>query len=327
MGKNILSVLFITGFLLIAHGQRVTKQCSEEDGWSLSSADYNIGVVQVVIDGGFLECESTEGRRECEELMEMLIKAEEHIIFLLQISEKNGCMTCFLDNALESAISLESAASDLYAIGYPGVNRFEKRATFRVRDMMDKYCPDLNGNWYATNDSKVAININYNNVHKLFEVQLNDGIKNEVAYIEVEKYNRVKIYQSNLFGYLYNNNNNINWGNHEWVRRNSKIDTRGRWIMDGKDIFTIRETGNGQYALMVVSIPSLTALGARFSPGEVFGEFWTQDYTHFSGFIYTKDPNVPQYKIYMKYENGIFYMSESDEVYYDLSKGTKMIPQ
>ncbi len=300
--------------LTVVSAQKVTRECDEVDGWSLSEANFSIGTSAIGILG-VIDCSSAADRDNCADIMEGLLRAEDHLIFLLQQSEKNGCMTCFLNNALESALSLDEVADDLYALNYWGVNRISKRASFRISDMMDKNCPDLEGNWYTNNNlKKVSIVMKYSAEYGLFEAELSDGVTTEFTYVQVTGYNSVKIYNSNDFGRIYNNGNNINWVNHEWIRVNNTID--GRWTMDG-DVFTIKEIAKGQYQLIVVSFSPSRTHGFKHNPGDVFCEFWTEDYVHFSGFVYTKDLIAPKAPMFLKFEDGVFYINDSRAVFDD----------
>ena len=272
---------------------------------------------------GVGDCGSALDGENCQDVMDLLVQAEEHIIYVLQINEKNGCMTCFLSNALESARYLDSIAKSLYAMGYPGANRIEGRASFRVSDMMDNYCPDLNGRWYPDNDLNVSILIDYKPGYDLFEAQLSDGTTTEVSYVQIIKYDRVRLHQQEIYGTIYNQGNTIDWGNHRWIRDNNTID--GRWSMDGSgDTFQIVRVANGQYRMIVESVPTASTFGITYVQGDLFGEFWTQDFIHFEGYINTKIPNSPQQKIYLKMENGLFYINDTMDVYNDKQGATIM---
>ena len=315
MRNPTIAILFAFVFsLTVVSAQKVTQQCDEADGWSLSEANMSIGVADAIANSGFVEdCRgSLEDQKSCEDIMSLLITAEEHITYLLQIKEKNGCMTCFLNNALESAKSLDVVAEALYALGYPGVNRIQGRASFRVSDMMGKNCPDLDGRWYPNNDLNVSINMKYNPGYDMFEAEVSDGVTSEITYLQVTKYDMVKIFESNLFGRVYNNNNNINWGNHEWIRVNNTIG--GRWTLEGNE-FTIKEIAKGQYQMIVIRFSPSPSHGFKYKPGDVFSEFWTEDYIHFNGFVYTQDPTVPKYPLFLKFEDGVFYVDYTETVF------------
>jgi hypothetical protein len=306
--------------LSVVNSQGISGTCEQGGGYTLEEANMSLGIAQAALTL-MPDCDSPDDRDFCYGIYEGLLTAETHLTYIMQSNEMHGCMPCDLTAAYNIALELDSAVSDLFASDFRGDNSIYQRVSFRLNQMLERPCPDLNGSWYQSNDSDLSIQMNYDAETDLYFVDLSKGTTSERAYLQVTNYNQVKIYETNNFGGLYNNNRNISWGNGEWIRVTANIP--GRWTMDGKDVFRVTQTANGQYQMIIESAPTMAALGTHTS-GDLYAKFWTTDHIYFVGYIKTNIPAQPQIKIYLKLENDVFYMDTSDTVYIDKTGATVM---
>jgi len=306
--------------LSVVNAQGVSGSCEEGGGSTLEDARMNLGIALAQLE--FMpDCGSPDDREFCYDIYQGLLSVDTHLTYILQNNEIHGCMPCDLTAAYNIALELDGAVSDLFANNYSGDKAIYQRVSFRLNQMLERPCPDLNGSWYQSNDPDISIQMNYDEETDLFFVDLNNGTIAERVYLQVTSYNQVKIYETNNYGSLYNNNRNINWGNAEWIRRTTEIP--GRWTMDGTDVFRVIQTTNGQYQMIVVSAPSMAVLGSH-SSGDLYAEFWTSDHIYFTGYIKTNNPAQPEIKIFLKLENDVFYIDTSDSVFSDKTGATVM---